>query len=138
MPLFHPREKRLKARARRASGQILSSEPTHHVVERGSIEQLVARRWRLSVHVELSTAAAFDTTFEQVLDSWSMPWRGDRTTVLYDPADPSSASALSTTSSTKSSDDGSSACPPGPEAGHRGCARRPGRGRHDSLRRRWP
>ena len=85
MALFQSLEKKLLAKGCQAPADILASEPTHHVVERGAIEQLVKRRWRLSVRVHPSGAPDFDVEFKQLLGSWRMPWRGQTADVLYDP-----------------------------------------------------
>jgi len=85
MALFQSLEEKLLANGRQAQADILASEPTHHVVERGAIEQLIKRRWQLSLRVHPAGADDFEVEFKQDLGSWRMPWRGETADVLYDP-----------------------------------------------------
>jgi hypothetical protein len=87
MALFQSVEKKLLRKGSPAQADIVASEPTHYVHENGAIEQLVERRWRLSLRVHPSGAADFDVEFKQLLGSWRMPWRGQTADVLYDPDD---------------------------------------------------
>jgi hypothetical protein len=85
MALFQSLEKKLLLNGRQAQADILASEPTHFVHEDGAIEQLVSRRWQLSLRVHPSGADDFEVEFKQLLGSWVMPWRGETADVLYDP-----------------------------------------------------
>ena len=87
MPLFHSLEKKLLASGEQAKALIVTSEPTHRVVERGAIEQLVKRQWKLSLQVQPSAGPEFQVEVKQLLGSWRMPWRGETTDVLYNPQD---------------------------------------------------
>ena len=87
MPLFRSLEQRLEADGRPAKADVLSSEPTHHTHEKGAIEQLTARGWKLALRVRPDGDPTFDVDVKQLLDSWYLPWRGNVVDVLYDPGD---------------------------------------------------
>jgi len=85
--LFQSLEKKLLANGSHANADIVASQPTHHVVERGAILQLVQRRWKLSLRVRPAGEPEFEVDVQQLLNSWRMPWRGETAEVLYDPTD---------------------------------------------------
>jgi len=91
VPWFGSSQKKLLADGETAKADVVTSEPTHHVVEQGAILQLKQRTWKLLLRVHPPNQPDFDVKVDQRLDSWRLPWRGNVVDVVYDADDHSHA-----------------------------------------------